>query len=181
MQAANSKRAPHAINASGWGFVHNYRETYSESEQLSFNADGVVTTKDGMQIKINININFSRSFYSEKAINIRAGDAVKDPIVINFDGLGAQLGQKNFVFDIDADGNSEQLYELMAGSGFLVRDINGNGIVDGGREPFGPTTGNGFQELMQFDDDSNSWIDENDGIFDKLKIWTKDNDGRYTL
>ncbi|MDI6602302.1 MAG: hypothetical protein QME46_11105 [Thermoanaerobacteraceae bacterium] len=42
-------------------------------------------------------------------------------------------------------------------------------------------TGNGFQELMQFDDDSNSWIDENDDIFDKLRIWTKDSDGCYTL
>lgn len=181
MQSATSNSTLQATNTVGWSFIYDYKETYSENEQLSFNASGVVTTKDGMKINININVNMSRSFYSEKAINIRAGDAAKDPLVINFDGLGAQLGQKNFVFDIDADGTADQLHQLMKGSGFLARDINGNGIIDDGRELFGPTTGDGFQELTQFDDDANGWIDENDDVFDKLRIWEIDSDGHHIL
>ena len=39
---------------------------------------------------------------------------------------------------------------------------------------FGPTIGDGFNELMAYDEDANMWIYENDTIFQKLLIWTKD-------
>ena len=38
-------------------------------------------------------------------------------------------------------------------------------------------TGNGFLELTQFDDDANGWIDENDAVFDSLRVWTPTADG----
>ena len=67
------------------------------------------------------------------------------------------------------------------GSGFLALDRNNNGFVDDGSELFGPQSGNGFDELAAYDEDRNGWIDENDEIFDKLRIWTLDEEGNKTL
>ena len=39
------------------------------------------------------------------------------------------------------------------------------------------TSGDGFGELAVFDLDGNGWIDENDEIFNRLRIWTKDENG----
>lgn len=47
-------------------------------------------------------------------------------------------------------------------------------LVNNGSELFGPTNGNGFQELAEYDKDGNGWIDENDEIFGSLKIWAED-------
>jgi hypothetical protein len=63
----------------------------------------------------------------------------------------------------------------------LVLDRNGNGKVDDGRELFGPQTDNGYGELAQYDEDGNGWIDENDSIFQHLKIWYHDEQGNSQL
>ncbi|MDI6714408.1 MAG: hypothetical protein QMD43_05210 [Thermodesulfovibrio sp.] len=64
---------------------------------------------------------------------------------------------------------------------FLVYDRNNDGIINDGKELFGPTTGNGFAELSSYDDDGNGWIDESDSVFSKLKIWTKNEEDRDIL
>ena len=38
-------------------------------------------------------------------------------------------------------------------------------------------TGDGFKDLAMYDEDGNGWIDENDEIFSKLLIWSKDENG----
>lgn len=60
-------------------------------------------------------------------------------------------------------------------------DKNNDNKVNNGKELFGPQTGKGFQELSEYDSDNNGWIDENDDIFDKLRIWTKDSEGNDQL
>ena len=67
------------------------------------------------------------------------------------------------------------------GSGFLALDLNGDGKVNNGSELFGPKSGDGFADLAKYDSDGNNWIDENDPIYDKLRIWTKDSDGNDKL
>ena len=42
-------------------------------------------------------------------------------------------------------------------------------------------SGNGFADLAQYDADRNGWIDEADPIWEKLLIWTKDEDGKDKL
>jgi len=64
-----------------------------------------------------------------------------------------------------------------ANAGFLALDKNENGTIDNGSELFGPETGSGFEELAQYDEDENNWIDEKDSIFSKLIIWQKDPNG----
>ena len=78
------------------------------------------------------------------------------------------------------------LYEVIRsyvkkGSGFLAYDKNNDGIINDGNELFGPKTGDGFLELAEFDEDNNGWIDENDSIYNKLRIWTIAEDGTKKL
>lgn len=76
---------------------------------------------------------------------------------------------------------NEEIAELAKGSGYLALDRNNDGIINDGSELFGTSTGNGFAELAKYDSDGNGWIDEADEIFDKLKVWTKDEHGNSVL
>lgn len=165
----------------GFGLAYDYHESYSETETMSFSAAGVIRTEDGREIDFTAQLNMSRQFMVEKSISIRAGDALKDPLVVNFSGAAAELGERNFVFDIDSDGTSDQISFIGPHSGFLALDRNGDGAINNGLELFGPSTGSGFAELAAYDLDGNGWIDENDDIYDRLRIWTRSADGREQL
>ncbi|MCU7906302.1 MAG: hypothetical protein KZQ76_10760 [Candidatus Thiodiazotropha sp. (ex Epidulcina cf. delphinae)] len=165
----------------GWGMIyHNYRSHY-ESEQTEFRAQGVVKTADGRELSIDIQLNMSREFFSEASMTIRAGDALKDPLVVNFSGSAAELTQETFAFDIDADGSGDQIHFVTPNSGFLALDKNRDGVINDGSELFGAKSGDGFADLAKFDSDRNGWIDENDAIFAELRIWSKDSEGRDQL
>ena len=167
----------------GWGLEYDFQETRFEHEQLSFQAAGQVKTADGKTIDISVQLNMSRTFYSQESISIRAGDAVVpiDPLVINFDGPAAALTERNFQFDLDCDGQMNQISFVGPGSGFLSLDMNGDGKVNDGSELFGPSTGNGFAELTAYDEDGNGWIDEADSVYERLRIWTRDAQGQEVL
>lgn len=162
----------------GWGMEYEYQSRRVESEQTSFRAEGVVKTADGKEISFNVDLSMSREFVEEQNISIQAGDTrVKDPLVINFDGAAAELSNTTFSFDIDSDGTEDQVATLLPGSGFLALDKNGDGTVNDGTELFGPASGNGFEELAAYDSDQNQWIDENDSVYQQLKVWTLDGNG----
>jgi len=181
--AAPAQTSSQSAPSAGFSVAYDYHSTYSEVEQTNFSASGVVNTADGREISFNVNLSMSRSYYEETNVSIRLGDAAKttDPLVLNFAGTAAQLTDQRFSFDLNADGQQEQINFVAPGSGFLVFDRNGDGKVNDGRELFGPTTGEGFQELATFDADGNHWIDENDAIYDQLKIWTRDTEGKNVL
>ncbi|AKL96003.1 hypothetical protein CACET_c25580 [Clostridium aceticum] len=173
---------PNQQQSSGWGIVYDYRESYIETERMEFTSSGIIRTADGREINFSVNLTMSRSFAEHHSIHFRAGDAVVvDPLVINFNGKGVGLSEQKFSFDLTMDGKMEQISYLKPGSGFLAIDLNGDGKINDGSELFGPSTGNGFQELAQYDEDGNGWIDENDSIYDKLMIWTKDENGSDQL
>jgi len=166
----------------GFGLIYDYAASQYEQESMSFSAEGVIRTKDGQEFRFSAQINMTREFYMEHRESLRLGEAAKiDPLVLNFDGTGAELEETRFEFDLDADGSSEQIARLGAGSGFLALDRNEDGAVNNGRELFGPTTGNGFAELSAYDDDRNGFIDEDDAIYDKLRIWLRDGSGAQKL
>lgn len=169
----------------GWGLEYDYLERYREAESVQFAASGVIRTTDGQSVPFTMGFALRREFVQETSLSIRAGDALLvDPLVINFNGPAAQLTDQRFLFDLDMDGTPEKMPLLGAGSGFLALDRNGDGKINHGGELFGPATGNGFGELRHFDSDGNGWLDENDPMFEKLRIWMKDtagNDALYTL
>tara|TARA_B100000686_G_C16553323_1_gene843798 strand:- start:4 stop:363 length:360 start_codon:yes stop_codon:yes gene_type:complete len=94
--------------------------------------------------------------------------------VINFEGTAAELTERTFAFDLDTDGETEQIHFVGPNSGFLALDVNHNGQVDDGSELFGTVTGNGFGELSLYDEDGNDFIDEEDSVYEGLRIWQKD-------
>lgn len=169
-------------NASqGWSFEYDYEETYAEKESMHFTAQGQITTEDGRKIDFQLQIGASREFFSKNSFSIRAGEALVDPLVINYDGKLPELTEIKFGFDLTSDTQEEMISFLKEGSGFLAYDKNGDGKINNGSELFGPSTGNGFSELARYDSDNNGWIDHNDPIFDKLRIWIKDSSGNDQL
>ena len=82
---------------------------------------------------------------------------------------------------MDSNGTADQISFAGSGSGFLALDKNSDGKINDGNELFGPQSGNGFSELGKYDSDNNGWIDENDSIFNNLRIWTKDSEGNDKL
>ena len=167
--------------------VLNYsQETYfEETEDTSFSTVGTVKTSDGREINFNVNVGMSREFQEYYRDDLElASFTMCDPLVINLDTDIAQLKDQTFYFDIDADGELDEVSQLESGSGYLALDKNGDGVINDGSELFGTASGNGFADLAKYDEDGNGWIDENDAIWNKLKIWTKDENGNdmlYTL
>ncbi len=144
--------------------------TYAEAEALNFNTSAYVKSGD-KEIAVELSVSLSRSFVQH--VNISDVKALQDPLILNLEGSFPSLSSKTFAFDIDSDGEKDQISMLSRNNGFLALDKNSNGIVDNGGELFGAKSGNGFEELRLYDDDKNGWIDENDKIFDKLRIWNK--------
>lgn len=165
----------------GWGLRYENYKVYQETEMTSFAATGSITTKDGQRIDINLTLEMNRTYISEEHVRFLAGNAKIDPLVINYGTASAGLTAGKFAFDLDADGDKEQISFTTAGSGFLALDKNGDGMINDGAELFGPQSGDGFAELAAYDADGNGWIDEDDPIFDQLRIWTKDETGKDVL
>lgn len=166
----------------GWGVEYDRRETIRESEHTSFAAKGVIRTSDGKEIQFKLSLEMKREFFRESNVSVREGDGVrKDPLVINFSGTAVQLTDMKFNFDLDSDGVTEKMSFVGAGSGFLALDKNRNGVIDNGSELFGTQSGNGFTDLSAYDSDKNNWIDENDAVYSKLRVWSKDAAGKDAL
>ena len=162
----------------------SYTETYVEQEITSFSTTGSVVTADGRCIDFNLEMEMSRSFqatYHQSYEMMYRNVNACDPLVINLDGDVASVTDQKFLFDIDADGILDTISQLGEGSGYLALDKNGDGKINDGSELFGPESGNGFDDLAQYDEDGNGWIDEGDAIWKKLMIWTKDENGKDRL
>ncbi len=165
----------------GWGIEYDYFESHYESQVMNFNSQGIVKTSDGREIDFSLSLNLSHEFASSQNISIRAGDALVDPLVINYESVNPRLTEEKYSFDLDCDGKQDQISFVLKGSGFLALDKNNDGVINDGSELFGTQTNNGFKELSAYDSDGNNWIDENDSIYDKLRIWTKDENGNDKL
>jgi hypothetical protein len=150
---------------------------YMESQSLEVGMCGIVETATG-SIELDLNFCMSHSFVQKHQI---LKTQFYDPLVISFDGELPQLDDKCFSFDIDCDGDSEQLSLLKGSNGFLALDKNSNGAIDDGSELFGTQNGDGFADLRRYDVDKNGWIDECDPIMDGLRIWIKNGDENSLL
>ena len=152
---------------------------HMEEEHTTFATQGTVKTADGRELSFNLEFGMSRRFeeYYEENV-VTSIKSFKDPLVINLNTNIAQVSDQKFFFDLDCDGEEEEISSLQAGSGFLALDLNGDGQINDGSELFGTKSGDGFRDLSQYDSDGNGWIDEADPIWEKLLIWTKDENGK---
>jgi len=126
-----------------------------------------------------------------------AESTLGDPIIIDLNGNGVEtLSGKGVYFDHGGDGVKERTGWVAGTDGFLVRDLNGDGLITTGLELFGnkthlrdgSTAGNGYQALTELDDNLDGSIDSRDKAWSTLQIWQdKNSDGRtdagelYTL
>lgn len=165
----------------GWGIEYSYNRSEITKEKLSFSAKGNVETEDGRKIDFKLALKMKRESVVQESLSFKAGDALIDPLVINFDSATVTMSDIKHNFDLNLDGKNNEFSFVGNGSGFLALDKNGDGVINDGSELFGPTLGNGFEELSAYDTDNNMWIDENDAVFEKLFIWTKDEDGTQNL
>lgn len=154
---------------------------FAEHEVTEYSTQGKVCTADGREITFGITVEMSRSFVQATEVYTEGSYVLKDPLVINLDSNIAEVSDKKFYFDLDADGKEEEISELGSGSGYLALDKNGDGIINDGSELFGTKSGNGFADLAVYDGDGNGWIDEADEIFSQLKVWVKDENGENRL
>ena len=166
----------------GTGWNHYSFYYCAESETTCFDTTGTAITADGRQLSFNISLEMSRSFVEMAEEKIDFGQPrLCDPLVINLNNNVASVSDQKFFFDVDADGTEDEISMLNKDSGYLALDNNADGIINDGSELFGTQSGNGFKDLLAYDEDGNGWIDEADSIFHKLKIWTMDENGVSTL
>ena len=107
----------------------------------------------------------------------------RDPLVFDLDGDGIEAVGINpanpILFDHNADGVKTGTGWIKADDGLLVLDINGNGMIDSGRELFGDNTllpsgqlaANGYTALAQHDANADGKINSADAVYTQLRVW----------
>jgi hypothetical protein len=169
--------------ATVWNQVTDTSYSMYESEAVTFESNGTAITADGRELSFGVSFSMSRTFQEEYSSSdfMQYEQVLTDPLVINLDSNPVSVSDQTFYFDIDCDGVLDEISTLSSGNGFLALDKNGDGIINDGSELFGTRSGNGFSDLAAYDEDQNGWIDEADSIFNKLKVWTKDENGNDKL
>lgn len=169
------------VQAPNFGLIYNRHEEKAVRTKVDFQAEGVVRTSDGREISFAATFHVDQTLVESSDLQIRMGEALKDPLVINFNSPIPEFDQTTFEFDLLANGTKTAIQNFSSDSAYLSIDKNNNGIIDDGSELFGPTTDSGFGELRAYDEDQNGWIDENDAVFSDLKLWSKNPDGSDSL
>lgn len=165
-----------------WTRQHYEKVSVTETETTTFDTTGSVVTADGRKIDFNLSLEMSRSFTEQvETLSTDTEYILTDPLVIQLEDAPETISDQTWKFDLDCDGVEEEMSRLAQGNAFIALDGNDNGKIDDGSELFGARTGNGFAELSAYDEDGNGWIDENDKVYSKLKIWTKDAAGNDKL
>lgn len=161
----------------GWGAEYEQHSRYQETQVMQFRAEGTIRTADGEEFSFRAELLLARDYVEERSTRLTLGDGArpkKDPLVINYAAPAASLRNELQSFDLDADGQVEQVQQLGAGSGWLTLDHNQDGQVNDGSELFGTRSGDGFADLARYDGDSNGWIDEADSVYSQLCLWVQD-------
>jgi hypothetical protein len=107
---------------------------------------------------------------------------------LNGDGLHSISAVAGVVFDVNADGQSEQVGWLSTTDAWLALDRNGNGFIDDGSELFGSGTTlpdgskalDGFAALRVVDSNQDGVVDSNDTDFAGLSVWVDRNTNAKT-
>jgi RTX calcium-binding nonapeptide repeat (4 copies) len=110
------------------------------------------------------------------------------PLILDLDGDGIEITPLSgaLTFDHDADGVRTGTAWAGADDGLLVHDLDGNGLIDSGRELFGNNTvlangqkaADGYAALRALDANTDGAVDAADAQFAGLRVWRDlDQDG----
>lgn len=163
--------------ASGKGKeIHNENEALKALQDLLNKANISLDLQGGVD---NLQQNFdqiAKNYHTPLAIELYGEELLTTSVE---DGVS---------FDMDGDGMAEQTAWLKKGSGFLVWDKNGDGMVNDGTEMFGEATvmsdgkraENGVEALKDLDSDNNNIINQYDELWGELRIWHDENSNGKT-
>jgi len=111
--------------------------------------------------------------------------SLSTPLVLDLNGDGVHTLSiaQGTTFDLNADGKLDNVGWVASGDGFLVRDVNQDGVINNGTELFGSSTvlGNGskasdgFLALADMDTNKDGVVDAHDAGFSSLKVWVDGN------
>lgn len=131
---------------------------------------------------------FDDDYIQDTKDDLDHAESSSSPIILDLDGNGVATTavHAGAYFDHAGDGFAERTGWVDTDDGLLVRDLDGNGLIDTGAELFGNETrlpdgskvANGFEALALLDSNCDGQIDANDPAFTDLKIWIDaDGDG----
>jgi len=127
-----------------------------------------------------------KAIWSTTQTSALSGDQIKalaarTPLAFDLTDQGVRTLsiEAGVLFDIDADGDQDQVAWIDVSMAYLVNDLNANGNVDSGAELFGDATrlsngsaaSDGFEALASLDLNEDGWIDAEDDVFSKLALW----------
>ena len=108
---------------------------------------------------------------------------VYDPLALDLDGDGIETvsaaGFSGSLFDHNGNGIRTATGWIAPDDGLLVRDLNGNGIIDNGAELFGDNTKladgsfakHGYAALAELDSNGDGIVSAADAAFQTLRVW----------
>ncbi len=107
------------------------------------------------------------------------------PLILDLDGNGIETlnYSSGVLFDINADGKTEQTGWVGASDALLVLDLNQDGVINDASELFGEhmlkqdgsKASDGFDALAQYDSNQDGVIDNQDQIYSQLLLWVDSN------
>lgn len=96
---------------------------------------------------------------------------LKDPLVLSTTGQSFTWTGESQAFDFYGNGDIAALPTLASGQYYLSYDQNRDGVVNSGKELFGPATSQGFAELAALDEDQDGFVDSSDSTWQQLGVW----------
>jgi hypothetical protein len=168
-----------SATAQTFGLSYSYQYSYSETEHSEFSFQGTVSLDSGETLQINHRASFQYHYATTESVNLTAGNLqLIDPLIINFSNSTLQLSEQRYEFDLNQDGDADNIHFASGSTAFLALDRNQDGRINDGGELFGATSGDGFADLAAYDDDGNGFIDKGDVIFTNLLLFSKDAAGQ---
>lgn len=112
------------------------------------------------------------------------------PLVLDLNGDGVKtVGmQAGALFDLNADGQLDNVGWASPKDGLLAIDLNNDGMINNGRELFGQfmfkqdgsLARDGFDALRDYDANHDGVIDQQDVVYNKLQVWVDANSDGIT-
>mgnify|MGYP001346224494 CR=1 FL=1 len=165
--------------ATDYALSYRFDYHYRESERTEFSLEGSVSLDSGETLQIRHHAVFQYDHATTESIDLAVGNLqLVDPLVVNFSSDSLQLSAESHAFDLDQDGHADRIHFAIGSTAFVALDRNRDGRINDGGELFGATSGDGFSDLAQHDEDGNGFIDQDDTVFTNLLLFGKDAEGR---
>ena len=175
----------------GEWIAENQDDIKNELKKLLISAGMKIDEQDNISVNLDTIQEVCPIPVSEEQIcliseTLSVAETSRSPLVLDLDGDGVETTSVENGTHFDHDGNdfAEKSGWVGSDDGLLVRDVNGNGMIDDGTELFGnnsvlssgETAKNGFEALADLDSNNDGVFNSADTEWNNVKVW-KDANG----